>query len=899
MADRYAVAAGGAWTSTSTWSDTSGGAGGFSVPTSADDVFLDAASGNVTVGSGSVCRSLNCTGYTNTLTVSPISFSIGDGTAGAGNIALKLVAGMTTSINGTSNIRFVSTSATVQDIDFAGKTTGSVTFDGAGGSWRYMGEQAQGAGSTVTLTRGAVDTNGQTLTWGNLQSTSTNVRALTLGSSTITLVTPNWPTWQVNGTNLTLSAASSILILNSTAANFIHTGTSATYGTVQQTGSGAPQLSSTATITTYTRTGTAVKNDSLSIATNITVSGTFTVNGNSVTNRMLVASSGVGMARTITAATVSTSNSDWRDITGAGAGSWDLSAITGLSGDCGGNTNITFTSPTTQTATGTASFTWSTHGWTSRVPLPQDTAVVSNAFIAGRTVTMDMPRVGTIDFTGSTGNVAFTISNSGFTAELYGHLTLRSGMGTVTLGTALHVSMIGASQQNMTMAGNINVSAYNIYVDRSKLQFQDAYTGTAATNGILTRYSGSIDTQGYNVQCALLWLQNTANINLLGSSTFTLTYVGAAAVIDFSAATQARMSAASASFIVNAASTNTRTVALGACSIGYLTYTVASSPGTVLITGGGTIGTLTIGSGRTLQITSGTTIAIGTALVSQGTIAATDLALPGVTGNYASIAHTGVLNITGDIDLRARATLPSWVPGGSRYLIGKWDAGGNYVLSVNATGNLVTSFYIGGVQYSAPSTVATGFLAGTTNWVRSTRNSATGVIKFWISSDGSSWSQLGTDVASTAGATDTTTSALTFGVLRTSDSFGFAQFNISYAQIRNNILDNGTGIVVDADFTGKWGRDSFTEGSSNALTVTINGANLLAADGAVRIRASIPGSAATFSSSASIGTNYISLRDNTASGNVPFYAGASSVSVANNTNWAFSDPPNGNFLQVF
>ena len=100
----------------------------------------------------------------------------------------------------------------------------------------------------------------------------------------------------------------------------------------------------------------------------------------------------------------------------------DLSAITGLSGDCGGNSGITFTPSATQTATGTASFTWSTHGWTSRVPLPQDNVVIANAFVAGRTVTVDMPRLGRdIDFTGVTGSPS--ISN-GSAASMYGSLTL-------------------------------------------------------------------------------------------------------------------------------------------------------------------------------------------------------------------------------------------------------------------------------------------------------------------------------------------------------------------------------------------------------------------------------------------------------------------------------------------
>ena len=41
MADRYWIGNGGNWTDTAHWSDSSGGSGSFSFPTSADNVFFD------------------------------------------------------------------------------------------------------------------------------------------------------------------------------------------------------------------------------------------------------------------------------------------------------------------------------------------------------------------------------------------------------------------------------------------------------------------------------------------------------------------------------------------------------------------------------------------------------------------------------------------------------------------------------------------------------------------------------------------------------------------------------------------------------------------------------------------------------------------------------------------
>jgi len=69
MANRYWVGGTGTWDSSSTanWSGTSGGLGGASVPTSADDVYFDANSGGgvCTIGGASVdCNSLTTVGYT-------------------------------------------------------------------------------------------------------------------------------------------------------------------------------------------------------------------------------------------------------------------------------------------------------------------------------------------------------------------------------------------------------------------------------------------------------------------------------------------------------------------------------------------------------------------------------------------------------------------------------------------------------------------------------------------------------------------------------------------------------------------------------------------------------------------------------------------------------------------
>jgi hypothetical protein len=154
MATITAAAGGGNWTTGATW------VGGVA-PTAADDAILDATSGNVTITTGAVARSLDCTGYTGTLThASGNTLALGHSTAGAGNIALKFVAGMTYTLgSATATINFVSTSGTVQAITTASKTIGAINVNGAGSSYQLTDSMTTNSASIVTLTAGTFDTN--------------------------------------------------------------------------------------------------------------------------------------------------------------------------------------------------------------------------------------------------------------------------------------------------------------------------------------------------------------------------------------------------------------------------------------------------------------------------------------------------------------------------------------------------------------------------------------------------------------------------------------------------------------------------------------------------------------------------------------------------------------------
>jgi len=384
------------------------------------------------------------------------------------------------------------------------------------------------AGVTVTsITMGAftgtLDTNGQTVTMsGSFFGAGSGSRTLTLGASAISC-----SAWDLSTTtNLTFNANTSTVTATSS-----FNGGGLTYSTVVLSGT-TQAVTGANTFATLTRTGPASKTGTSTLSANQTVTGTLTINGNSAINRVLISSSVKGTARTITAATVTVTNADFQDIVGAGAGSWNLSAITGGSGDCGGNSGITFTTGATQywyTAT-TGAKTWSTAGnWylgsggtggAGRVPLPQDTARFDSASIGATstTVTQDMPRIPATDWTGVTNTPTWTTSTA---ASFFGSITLVSGM-TLTASTQTY-TYEGRGSSTLTSAGKS--WAKTLVVDCvggvGTLSLGDAFT----TNTSMNINSGSFSDGSFNVTIANLGASNsgTRALTLGAGNTWTLT----------------------------------------------------------------------------------------------------------------------------------------------------------------------------------------------------------------------------------------------------------------------------------------------------------------------------------------------------------------------------------------
>lgn len=457
-----ATGAAGNWTTGGAW------VGGVA-PTAADDAQITVATTSITIDVGAVARSADFTGFTGTLTQGATgTLALGDATAGLTNIALKLQAGATYVPNAASTITFKSTSATQQTITSGGYTLPNIVINGVGSSYQLS--------DNLTIK-------------GNFTYTAGTTFDTTTGSRVITL----------NGASVTF------------------TGGGKTYFEVDLTGSGNATVTGTNTYTNFNRTGTASKTDQLVLGANQTVTGIFTLAGNSNVNRLFVRSDTLGTARTITnsGATMTWSNVNLQDIT-LGT-SFNASAITGLSGDCQGNTNITFTSPTTQTATMSTNHNWSDAIWTTHVPLPQDTA--SMASVTGGVLTANMPQVGAVDWTGATGSPTWTMNFIDYIFCM--GITLVSGL--TWNGVSSTFSLEGRGSYNLSTSGINNINALRIFMIGGTLTQLDSFTST----GSITFRNGTWNANGFNVTAPSITSTFAGTRTFtMGSGTWTLNSTG-------------------------------------------------------------------------------------------------------------------------------------------------------------------------------------------------------------------------------------------------------------------------------------------------------------------------------------------------------------------------------------
>lgn len=566
MATRYWVGGNGYWhkTATANWSATSGGAGGASAPTSADDVIFDANSGSGTCtpsysGGRGVCKSITTTGYTGTIFGSFLGeiYVYGSITIGSG----------TTVSSGYNTQQFILCGSAGGNITTGGKSFrifitsssdlgGEVTQVPATGTWVLQDNLVHSSGNDAFL----YIANGSTATL-NLNSKQITYGKLQCGGGTVNFgaCTGNFNSLQNTGTS-TLNLNTSVLTVNGWAktTGTLNAGTS----TITMPGGGYNPDDGNPTWYNITvpasdiSTGVSATNDiTLSGASNIVSNGeiicggTLTLSG-SISQRILVRSATPGTYFYISATTLTATYVDFCDVF---FGSGKSGAYFG---DCGGNANITFSTPVTRYWVGSAgSWTrtdttkWSaTSGGASgaSVPLAHDNVVFDSNSPAVQVVfnqnTLSYGK--NITMTGWGGSLVKE-TDSTYVGIFTGNLTIPAGAN-ASAANFIYLQG-GASPAASTITVNSSVNNLTCY-SKGGLSLQAPLTcNKFSTQG------GTSYTNNYNVTLKTLSCSNEAGAAygklMCGTSTFTFTTTtGEMAFINMGSN---NIDASSATFIVN------------------------------------------------------------------------------------------------------------------------------------------------------------------------------------------------------------------------------------------------------------------------------------------------------------------------------------------------------------
>ena len=498
MADRYWVGGTGTWdlTSTTNWSATSGGAGGASVPTVADNIFFDQAGTYTVTVSGGARSCLDITVSAGVVTFSGSGFQ---NLTVAGSLSFL----STTTWNAQTVFSFTATT-TGKTVTASGAfPISAFSFDGVGGGWT-LGSAVSFPSGSLSVAAGSFNSANYSITCVNFIVQGSLVRSVTLGSSTVTVTSGNANAIAAaNITNLTFNAGTSQFNLTGTSSG-IASGGALTFYNVAFTGTGAgtKTITGTNTFNNLSVTGPASAGVvTVTFAAQQTINGTLSTTGTAGNRRVFFTTATYGISHDLVVNSApSLTDADFRGLYVRGTAAPISGTRIGNRGECRG---ITFDAPKTVYWNRAAGGNWSTDSWalssgggvsTDNFPLAQDTATIANTGLnTSATITLDgaVAYVGNIDMSGRTN--AMTLSNGISSYTVYGNWTNGSG---VTLSTPAGLVFSGGTTQTITSAGKTFPSIITVDTYGGTVQLADAFNcGSQSFN----LSNGTFDTQGYSI----------------------------------------------------------------------------------------------------------------------------------------------------------------------------------------------------------------------------------------------------------------------------------------------------------------------------------------------------------------------------------------------------------------
>jgi len=630
----YWVNNGGNWSDFANhWATTSGGSTFHTVaPTAADDVVFDenSGSGTIVIDTTANCKHFTASNLAGAITLSSSANNIniyGSLTLPATNFTWTFTGTAYTYLRAT-------TSETLTMGATSGRSFNRLYFDGVGGTWTNQDGMNVGY-CLLGLTNGHWNTNSKNITTTNNYVSGVGTKTLSLGSSIFTVN----QFFADSIINFTLNAGTSTIVIN---GNTFNTHAKTFYNVILNYNS---IVSFVYGGTIYNLTLNNVLACNFNTGNIVTITNNLTLNGvNSSNNRLLITSNIIGTPRTITCnGSIVASNVDFRDITLAGTANRDLSAIDGGSGDCGGNSGITFTpaAPQYYKHTGGGTTLWSdATKWFSdtaltvagRVPLPQDDATfLAGSFDTACTLSVNVPRIGrSLDMSAVSVAVNQSLANA---IECYGSYVLGSN---ITPSGNFNLSLMGR--------GDFNLNSYIRPIHTLQI---NSFSGEYISLSDITLYglglfaiSGSFDANDFGVKITgpgFFNLQNTFILKMgngLWEHTNSIGYGG-----NFWVST--------GSTIISEGSTLRFNILTTAINMPFRTngktfnkvQFSGTHTGNFDIIGSNTIAELIIDKGRKVRLTAGTTQTIGK-ITANGTVTE-PIELGSTTAATATINYNG------------------------------------------------------------------------------------------------------------------------------------------------------------------------------------------------------------------------------------------------------------------
>lgn len=464
MANRYFLNIGANWGDTANWSDTSGGTGGFSVPTNLDDVFFNGNSGNCTVNaSNRTAKTLNFTGYTNTITM---TFAI----TVSGNVTLS----NTMTVAGTGRLQF--------------DTNATITSNGK--EW----------GNIRIFLNGIVLTLADDFTVNNVLFDIANSATATINGNKFKIKGDldygGRTGCEINGTTtLMMVGTGSLLALSSrVATSTFEVDTTGTF-TINGGIINSANVKYTAGNVTYTTT--------LLLAATQSVNWTHTITGAGI--QLAGTGNTITLLNNINTNTISYGNADGVTVT-----------VNGFQINCTGNLTIgrvsgTLTGSTIINLTGG---TWSHSGATVlRMPLVLNGNITISGNVYYNTGTLTYTS-GTVTTTGSTLNVGAntTFNTSGMT---WNNVSFTTSASVYTLLSDINISGTLNNQQNNSFNGAFNINTTGTITAGGNI------AGTSTLNIL----GGTLNATTGNISCNLNFNGNISIISNLTYRTNTIKYI--------------------------------------------------------------------------------------------------------------------------------------------------------------------------------------------------------------------------------------------------------------------------------------------------------------------------------------------------------------------------------------